>query len=162
MYSYEHVNRAIESVGKMMTQTIQGEQWTAFFDESGKLANSEVVAFGGCAGPMNAAAEFSHDWEAFLVSNGLMYTSMKDAMHFRGPYLGWKDNSGKRDDVLRGLAQLLADSKLLMIATPMTTAEFKGRDAATRPSLRQTRLQPWRIPIHWRKLQEIHFSAIPG
>jgi hypothetical protein len=126
MYSYGHVNQAIESVGRMMTQTIQGEQWTAFFDESGKLANSEVVAFGGCVGPTNATAEFSHDWEAFLVHNGLMYTSMKDAMHFRGPYLGWKDNPGKRDAVLRGLAQLLADSKLLMIATPMTTAEFKA------------------------------------
>jgi hypothetical protein len=132
MYSYEHVNRAIESVGKMMTQTIQGEQWTAFFDESGKLANTEVVAFGGCVGPMDATAEFSRGWEAFLVKNGLMYTSMKDAMHFRGPYLGWKDNPSKRDDVLRGLARFLADSRLFMIATPMTTAEFKGLPQAQR------------------------------
>lgn len=122
---YRHVGRAIYSVGRMMTQTIQGEQWTAFFDESGKLSDSAIVAFGGCAGPMDATIEFGREWEAFLVNNGLTHTSMKEAIHFHGPYEGWKNNAARRNEVLRGLAKMVADSALLMIATPMTADEFK-------------------------------------
>ena len=135
MYSYENVSHALKGIWNLVTtETIQGEQWEAHFDESGKLADTAIVAFGGCAGRYEDVYEFCQGWAAFLQGHGLTYTSMKDAIHFHGPYENWKDNAAKRDEVLVGLANMLARSKLRMIATPVTTAEFKALPAPQQKS----------------------------
>ena len=68
-----------------MPDVIQGVLWQAHFDESGKLADpAGVVAFGGCVGPQEAVHKLSLEWEQYLHGAGLSYTSMKDAVHFRG------------------------------------------------------------------------------
>ena len=100
--------------------------WEASFDESGKLADSEIVVFGGCMGPREAVEDFGTKWVERLRRDGLQYTSMKEAIHFQGPYVDWKANTDKRDAVLRDLAKLLGDSSLLMMSSPITTSEFKA------------------------------------
>ncbi len=104
----------------------------AYFDESGKLKdpNSEIVCFGGFAGPFKQTFAFVNKWDKCIKDAGLASTSMKEAIHFNGPYHGWKTAEGgpaKRDHVLRTLAHILADSGLLIITAPMTSAEFNAK-----------------------------------
>src|SRR5258708_2116990 len=98
----------------------------ANFDESGKLEDSGIVAFGGGVLRVGRLDTFSAKWEQRLSDEGLTYTSMKDAMHFDGPYFGWKNFAEKRDAVLRDLARLILDSSMLMVTSPMTSAQFKA------------------------------------
>jgi hypothetical protein len=127
LYSYENVGAALRGIWNLVAETIQGDQREAHFDESGKLADpSGTVAFGGCAGRSEDVYAFARQWAEFLRERGLTHTSMKDAVLFQGPYENWKDNRTKKDEVLVGLANMLASSKLLMIAAPITTADFKA------------------------------------
>jgi hypothetical protein len=96
------------------------------FDESGKLADSEFVAFGGCVAPENAFEAFLPKWRERLHADKLSYTSMKDAIHFRGPFEDWGRDIKRRDTLLFDLAQLLSDAPIMRVASPMTTAEFRA------------------------------------
>jgi hypothetical protein len=138
VYSYQIVRESLFSIFQgLQMPNIRPTLWQAFFDESGKLQDpkNEIVVFGGLAGPSNSAVVFEQKWEACIHHNHLSCTSMKDAIHFQGPYEAWKDNPTKRDDVLRQLAQLLADSDLFMVSSPMTSAEFKSLPQETRKKL---------------------------
>jgi hypothetical protein len=96
------------------------------FDESGKLHDSEIVAFGGCVGTAAQMAALLPVWSGLLQENKLTHTSMKEAMHFRGPYEGWGEQISRRDALLRAMARTIIDSKLMIVATPMTSREFKA------------------------------------
>lgn len=97
----------------------------ACFDESGKLNDSEVLAFGGCVALPDTMGRLTDAWERRLKSDGLPYTSMKDAMNFRGPYLSWKRTPGRRDAVIRDLGKLILETPMLRIVSPIQTSHFK-------------------------------------
>lgn len=58
---------------------------TAFFDESGKFKDHEVVSFGGVAGFNEEFASFADEWGSLLYRNGLQVFSAKDAFNPRRP-----------------------------------------------------------------------------
>lgn len=100
----------------------------AYFDESGNLCD-EIVSFGGCAGTPRQTLAFHHKWKALIDGAGVGYVSMKDAVHFKGPFGGWHktaDGKAKRDSLLRALARTVVDCGLLVLASSMTSAEFKA------------------------------------
>jgi hypothetical protein len=107
----------------------------AAFDESGKLNDSEVVAFGGCVGLPNTMGEFTKRWEALIKAERLPYTSMKEAIHFQGPFAVWKDMPERRDVLLRKLCGLVLETPMLRIVSPITTATFKALSPGFRKKL---------------------------
>src|ERR1035437_1760672 len=125
---YQFANAGIRFVAELMFKNVHPPTRLvmACFDESGKLHDSDIVAFGGCVGSPDYIDQFSTQWAERLRRDGLAYTSMKDAMHFHGPYSRWDGNETKRDAVLRDLTAMIADSELLMISSPMTSAQFKA------------------------------------
>ncbi len=118
-----------------MVDAIKPTLFQGCFDESGKLADSEIVAFGGCIGTYDQFHALGVKWEKRLGDDGLPYTSMKDAMHARGPYIGWKNFTGKRDAILRDFARMIVESRMLMMSSPMTSSEFKTLPALQRQKL---------------------------
>jgi len=107
----------------------------AYFDESGKLADSQIVCFGGVVIPEGQIGGFTVAWERLLKSNGLPYTSMKDAMHFEGPYRDWKRYPEKRDALLSDLADLLYSSPIMRVSSPILTESFRELPHAFRAKL---------------------------
>jgi Protein of unknown function (DUF3800) len=99
----------------------------ACFDESGKFKDSDVVAFGGCVFVPQTLQRFSHEWKARLEVDGLPFTSMKDAVHCKGPYEKfWKVAEDKRDAILIDLATMLVDASAIRIVSSMLTSTFNA------------------------------------
>jgi len=57
----------------------------AFFDESGKFKDHEVISFGGVAGFNENFRPFADEWRRLLHRNGLQILSAKDAFNARRP-----------------------------------------------------------------------------
>ena len=90
------------------------------FDESGKWVDSAgVFVFAGIVIFQSALSDLTIKWEARLKADGLSHTSMKEAMHFHGPYKHLKQSPELRDSVIRDLAQLIFAAPSLRVATPM-------------------------------------------
>lgn len=90
------------------------------FDESGKWVDSAgVFVFAGIVISQSALSNLTIKWEARLKADGLSHTSMKEAMHFHGPYKHLKQSPELRDAVIRDLAQLIFEAPSLRVATPM-------------------------------------------
>jgi hypothetical protein len=92
---------------------------SASFDESGKLADHEVVAFGGCVGTFEQGQLLQAKWHKILTQAGVPSTSMKDAVHFKGHFKNWKSASAgveKRDHFLLSLATAITETGLLILA----------------------------------------------
>ena len=103
------------------------------FDESGKWKNADgVFVFAGIVIFQNPLGELTNRWHERLTAAGMPYTSMKEAMHFDGPYAIFKDQPTKRDDVVRDWARLIADTPSLRVATPMDRATIDAFKTLTR------------------------------
>ena len=98
----------------------------ACFDESGKLADSKVVAFAGCVGYPSAWADLASAWIKRLSDDGLSRTSMKEALHFKGQFSSWNKDVKRRDALLTDLAGLIHNAPLVRAFSVMTTGEFKA------------------------------------
>jgi hypothetical protein len=93
------------------------------FDESGKWVDSAgVFVFAGIVIFQNSLHELTDKWAKRLKDDGLSHTSMKEAMHFDGPYAALKNHPEKRDAVLRDLANFIASAPSFRVATPMERA----------------------------------------
>jgi hypothetical protein len=80
----------------------------AFFDESGKFSPIEdILCMGGCVMAPEMVPPITEAWADLLVKHKLPFTSMKEAISFRGPYHGWKDEPERRNVALRDFAELL-------------------------------------------------------
>jgi hypothetical protein len=99
-----------------------------YLDESGKFQDCDFVSLGGIlitpdtVGPLGAA------WAKLLDGEGLAYTSMKDAMHFNGPYKPWRkhaDKEKRRDSLVYELARVLSEAKHVRVAACMSSEQFK-------------------------------------
>lgn len=107
----------------------------ACFDESGKFQDSGVIALAGCVAFPSTLESLANAWEKRIKGDGIPFTSMKEAMHFQGPYLKWKETPDKRDALLRDLAHMIVDAPMLRVATPIVTAEFKALPQTEREKL---------------------------
>jgi hypothetical protein len=106
-----------------------------YFDESGKLGDTEIVSFGGCYGVHEGTKKLNELWELRLRQDEIRHTSMKEAIHFQGPYLKWygsADGEQKRDNLLRDLARAIIASGMLVISSPMPRRGFEALSQAER------------------------------
>jgi hypothetical protein len=98
--------------------------WACFLDESGKFQDTEIVSIGVCVIRAEEVQPLTEKWASVLERNNLPFTSMKEAVNFKGPYFDWKSNPGKRDEVLRALAQVLIDARIGCLAGTAPSARF--------------------------------------
>ena len=114
------------------------------FDESGKWVDSAgVFVFAGLVIFQNPLGELTVKWNERLTAAGLPYTSMKEAMHFDGPYAAFADQPAKRDDVVRDLALLIAATPSLRVATPMESATLDAFRALSRSEQKKFSNDPY-------------------
>jgi hypothetical protein len=107
----------------------------AFFDESGKFEGTEIVCMGGCVVAPELVPVLTREWVDILEDVKLPFTSMKEAVHFKGPYLKWKDQPDKRDDALRRLANVLVTNRVGCIAATAPSVFFGSMSDAEKERL---------------------------
>jgi hypothetical protein len=90
-------------------------------DESGKLNDCAVVAFGGCLAHASTMQSFAGKWDEVL--GDLPYISMKEALTFNGPFKCFKDDPAELYALLRRLARL--GREVCRVDVAITTAHFK-------------------------------------
>ena len=110
----------------------------AFFDESGKLQDSEAVVFAGCIAAEEHWVSYMQKWsERIKRANPPMNSlSMKDAMHFHNEFTGWQNRIHERDDLLADLAEIAVDHIICWVALPVTATLFKGLPEGRKKQLR--------------------------
>jgi len=109
----------------------------AAFDESGKLADSLCVTFGGWMAEFASAQAMSIRWNEVIHRHGIEYIRMTDALRFQGQFDGWKKTRrAERDDLLKELATIAHMHTALFIATPMSCEDFKKLPAEDRQRLK--------------------------
>lgn len=97
-----------------------------YFDESGKLQNrDQYVVFAGVAGHIDEHSAFSRDWAA-LLGTTVKHIHMRDAMWCRGEFNNWNDRGKDRDELLIECAKLTQRSVAMLIASPMSKADFRS------------------------------------
>ena len=104
----------------------------AFFDESGKFADCEVVALAGIVGTSVPLGQFAYSWNTRLQRDGLEHVSMKDALHLNDDFHRWRDSPERRDTLLLDLASIIHASPLMRTGAYVTSAEFKALSQSER------------------------------
>lgn len=107
-----------------------------YSDESGKLADSQCVAFASILFRQEEALPFSNRWNELLAAAGVSYISMKEAMGLKGEFRGWKDRKKDRDDLLEALAALAWDRCYFLARSPMVTEEFRKLPQSSQEQLK--------------------------
>jgi hypothetical protein len=97
----------------------------AYFDESGKFADSKIVAYGGVVARKDVLDVLGHLWQARTQKSDIRHFSMKDAMNFEGSFKGWRDRIADRNELLLDLCALIRDVD--RVSTAMTVAQFKAQ-----------------------------------
>jgi hypothetical protein len=106
----------------------------AAFDESGKLADTDIVVFAGSVATADHWSVLCDCWLRALGEIKVPYLSMKDAMHLRGP---WRElYESVRDSVLVKLAEKLDELAGFHIAAPMSSKEFRALPQSARQMLK--------------------------
>ena len=139
---YLATQRAIDNMSGIITRN---PRFTApkllvgCFDESGKWKDSEgVFVFAGGIFPQPELQALTAKWYERITQDDLSHTSMKEAMHFHGPYAKWKSSPEKRDSVIRDLTTLIMDATMLRVSSPLdrsTSDAFKALPQQVRKSL---------------------------
>jgi Protein of unknown function (DUF3800) len=83
---------------------------SVFFDESGKLADTDYVVFAGAVGFDEQWSVMAQKWAITIAQRGLTHISMKEAIRLEGPFAKWAGREVERDDLL---------VSLINIATPI-------------------------------------------
>src|SRR5665213_1283875 len=114
------------------------ENLVACIDESGKLADTEVVALSGCLANQEKWETFDELWCRLLLAERIPHLSMKDAIHFHGPFKNWclddPNRTARRDALLTNLAKLIGQYTS-RVSSPMIAATFKALPAQQREKL---------------------------
>lgn len=81
----------------------------AFFDDSGKFADTDFVCIAGYIAHDSAWEELCQKWGMLLLRHNIPFIHMKDLIPLRGPYenLGW--DIAKRDEVLREFIDVIRE-----------------------------------------------------
>lgn len=121
------VNGGANPLGMMM----------AAFDESGKLADSSCVCFGGFIAQVSDAESLSRKWQDIIKPHNVEYIRMTDALRFQNEFDGWKkDRRAERDELLRKLVEMARTHVAMFIATPMACSDFKDLPESHRAQLK--------------------------
>jgi hypothetical protein len=105
----------------------------AFFDESGKLADTQNFAFAGCVASQHQWAVIGEEWTKALNAagrGGIKSVSMKDALSLRGDFAGWND--GARDEFLTSLVERVRPYVEMFVASSMTKSQFDALSQSAR------------------------------
>jgi hypothetical protein len=103
----------------------------AFFDESGKLADTKSCVFAGCVASAGRWAVISEEWaKALNATKGIKSVSMKDALSLRGDFAGWQDN--ERDEFLTKLVEKVRPNVEIFVASSMTKSQFDALSVSAR------------------------------
>jgi hypothetical protein len=132
MSLYRLTLRATMEVAQMASQSriIEGLIAHACFDESGKWKDSAgVFVFAGIVIFQVPFQALTDKWAHSLKTADLSHTSMKEAMHFEGPYRKFKDNPSGRDAVLRNLAKDIMEAPSIRVASSLETATLETFNA---------------------------------
>jgi uncharacterized protein DUF3800 len=105
-------------------------------DESGKLHDSKFVAFAGCIAFDQHWAVFEVKWRERITKENIAYVSMKDAIHFRNEFSGWKERTEERDQLLKDLATIGMDLIGFWIPMVIDTDRFKAMPEQKRKRLK--------------------------
>ncbi len=108
----------------------------AYFDESGKLHDHDLVTFAGYAAPFSDWEAFNQKWAAALAGTGMSHISMKDAIRYDGNFQSWMDRPDERNALLRKLAEIINSFEFASIVLPMTSSEFRALPEADRKRLK--------------------------
>ncbi len=93
-----------------------------WLDESGKLADTANVAFGGCVMYQTGGAFLSECWGNLLNKAGIGSVHMKDAMGLRGEFRHW--SAEPRDKLLLELAALVRRVRPQLVSAAVTKEQF--------------------------------------
>jgi hypothetical protein len=108
----------------------------AAFDESGKLSDTQFVVFGGSVATPASWEVICEKWNETIKPKGIPCLSMKEAMHFHGPFATWAGRHKERDALLLRLAEMAQPLIAFHISTPMASAHFRSLPNAIRRSLK--------------------------
>src|SRR4051812_25613510 len=96
----------------------------AYFDESGKVADTKGVSFCGVLAYEDQWIGIGRDWGNWLKDAELPCVKMGNAMNFRGPFEGWKKHESNREDLrdalLLSLVSKSIDRMHSLITVPST------------------------------------------
>jgi hypothetical protein len=101
-----------------VTMVLQG-----WFDESGKLADSEWVVFAGLLAKPVSWERFAREWSMRLRREKIPFLHTTDAMNFRGKFTRW--DAKRRDQLLVDLAHIVREYVSKLIVVPVSTAIFR-------------------------------------
>jgi hypothetical protein len=135
---YEYIHENARYAGKVLEKerTLMGI-FIASFDESGKLADSSCVAFGGCLASVEDSLSMSHAWDAILREHGIEYVRMTEALNCRGEFDGWKGKRlQERNRLLKSLVTLGQSRVAMFVCAPMSCEEFKALPEGQRRRLK--------------------------
>jgi len=95
-----------------------------WFDESGKLADSEWVVFAGLLATQEKWLDFSHAWTNRLKKDRVQSLHTAEAIALRGQFRGW--GIQKRDQLLVDLALLIREYTYKAMASTVNAREFRN------------------------------------
>ncbi len=129
MSDYRLALRATMESAEIASQLkiIEGYIVHGCFDESGKWTDSQgVFVFAGIVIGQKPLENLTDKWAHRLRRDELSHTSMKEALHFEGPFRKFKDDPSKRDAVLRDLAEYIMKAPSLRVASTLETATLEA------------------------------------
>lgn len=82
--------------------------FSAYFDSSGKAANSQVITVVGSLSPIERWLAFEKQWSSILARCGIRVFHMTDFVASRGEFRGWKGHSERRRELIEDLVTCAA------------------------------------------------------
>jgi len=128
-WCYDFSQRFIADTFNLMSNLTATPNMTlGCFDESGKWTDSNgVFVFAGIVTFPPVLHVLSNKWVDCLNASELSYISMKEAVHFQGPWLKYKAAPRERDRILCEMCSLFASMDgILRVVSRMSTATNKA------------------------------------
>jgi hypothetical protein len=100
-----------------------------FCDESGKVGDSKNVVVAACVASPESWAALAEKWKFFVNRagiSGIGFGSMKDAVHFKNSFAGWRCRVAERDELLAELAGLVAHYGDMLTASYVATSAWNA------------------------------------
>ena len=102
----------------------------AYFDESGKVADTKSISFCGVLAYEDDWVGISRSWNSALKDADLPYVKMGDAMNWRGPFENWRlsdpTRENLRDTLLTQLVKEAVKRTHSIVTIPYSAADFKA------------------------------------
>jgi hypothetical protein len=107
-----------------------------FFDESGKLKDSEITVFAGVL--LRTESTLYQEWHAALQKFGIPFVSMKELMHMEGPFCDWhnsQDGEQRRELLVQELTRIVMEPGVMRVSCRIASKDFNSLPERTRKLL---------------------------